>query len=173
MVAVMTFLVVPFSIPFVHRFSRKTLLASILVLTALSAGLIAVFSSSWLQTFDELHPRRIFLLHQEDVGFFFPSFLSNVSLLNQGGPSYLCTQISTGKYSLHVGLADSAPGIPALIRDIGATFGPNADGFEPRPVVMDDWNKDWDVLYPFSQVSGMGKPKGHHFFFFRSRQIRN
>jgi hypothetical protein len=34
-----------------------------------------------------------------------------------------------------------------IVKDFGAT------DVAPTPVVMDDYNSDWDTLYPFSTVS--------------------
>ena len=34
-----------------------------------------------------------------------------------------------------------------IVKDFGAT------DVAPSPVVMDDYNSDWDSLYPFSSVS--------------------
>lgn len=49
--------------------------------------------------------------------------------------------------------ADGAPGFELLVQDIAKEFG-NAD-VKPIPVVMDDYNSDWDSIYPFSAVSGV------------------
>ena len=57
----------------------------------------------------------------------------------------------TGERSLHVSVADSAPGLLELVSDMATAFGAS-NIVDPRPVIMDDWNADWDVLYPFSQV---------------------
>lgn len=46
--------------------------------------------------------------------------------------------------------ADTAPGFELLVRDIAEEFG--AIGYMPAPVIMDDYNSDWDLLYPYSAV---------------------
>ncbi|KAF8748104.1 peptidase M28 family [Rhizoctonia solani] len=57
--------------------------------------------------------------------------------------------ITSGEYTLQLGAADAAPGFEALVNKLAAEFG--APGAKPTLNVMDDWNPDWDVLYPFSQ----------------------
>ncbi|KAJ3545708.1 hypothetical protein NM688_g5597 [Phlebia brevispora] len=56
--------------------------------------------------------------------------------------------ITSGEQHLHVGAADSAPGFGELAYDIAQRFGAPNSG--PVPVVMNDWNPDWDTIYPFS-----------------------
>jgi hypothetical protein len=58
--------------------------------------------------------------------------------------------LNTREQHLHIAAADGAPGFDDLVHDITAHFG--ADGVPPKAVVMDDWNSDWDTLYPFSAV---------------------
>jgi hypothetical protein len=58
--------------------------------------------------------------------------------------------LNTREQHLHIAAADGAPGFDDLVRDITTHFG--ADGVPPKAVVMDDWNSDWDTLYPFSAV---------------------
>ncbi len=52
---------------------------------------------------------------------------------------------------MHVAAADAAPGFHSLAADIAKEFG--VPGVTPTTVVMDDWNSDWDTMYPFSAVS--------------------
>ena len=59
-------------------------------------------------------------------------------------------QITSGEQHLHVAAADSAPGFDELAYDIAQRFGAPDSG--PVPVVMNDWNPDWDTVYPFSAV---------------------
>jgi hypothetical protein len=65
---------------------------------------------------------------------------------------YACgwVQLNTGEQHLHIAAADGAPGFDDLVYDITTHFG--ADGVPAKAVVMDDWNSDWDTLYPFSAV---------------------
>ena len=60
------------------------------------------------------------------------------------------TQTTSLEQHLHVAAADRAPGFDALVHELAAEFG--AAGVRPQPIVMDDWNPDWDVIYPVSSV---------------------
>ncbi|KAF8330069.1 uncharacterized protein EI90DRAFT_2923234, partial [Cantharellus anzutake] len=123
-VAISVFLVVPHAISFSWRLSRRFLRRVLAILGAISILIIIVFATGCIAIFDELHPRRLFILHSEDL--------------------------LSGERSLHVSVADSAPGVLGLVSDIADRFG--ATGMpDPRAVAMDEWNVDWDVLYPFSQ----------------------
>lgn len=59
-------------------------------------------------------------------------------------------QVTTHERHLHLADADSAPGFEGLVDDIAKEFG--LAGTNAVPVVMDDYNGDWDSLYPFSSV---------------------
>ena len=72
--------------------------------------------------------------------------IRNSSLLTICPYSQLVTQ---GQH-LHIAAADSAPGFGDLVHDIADKFG--ADGVPPKEIIMDDYNSDWDTLYPFSAV---------------------
>lgn len=72
--------------------------------------------------FDEMHQKRLFILHLENV--------------------------TTNEHHLHLAAADAAPGFELLVKDVAEEFG--ATGYVPTPVIMDDYNSDWDLLYPFS-----------------------
>lgn len=61
------FLCIPFIMPLAHRLPRKRLRSAIISVSALSVFAIAVFSSGYIPAFDELHPRRLFILHTENV----------------------------------------------------------------------------------------------------------
>ncbi|EPX70912.1 peptidase [Schizosaccharomyces octosporus yFS286] len=74
--------------------------------------------------YDALHPRRVFLQHMENV--------------------------TSNEFSLHVAAADSAPGFEQLVSNL-------ASKISDEPIVkteIDDWNSDWDTVYPFSQFLG-------------------
>ncbi|QRW27808.1 Peptidase family M28 protein [Rhizoctonia solani] len=64
-------------------------------------------------------------------------------------PEAVFWYITSGEYTLQLGSADAAPGFEALVNELAAEFG--APGAKPTLNVMDDWNLDWDVLYPFLQ----------------------
>ncbi|EEB08932.1 peptidase [Schizosaccharomyces japonicus yFS275] len=71
--------------------------------------------------YDALHPRRVFVQHMENI--------------------------TSGEFSLHIATADTAPGFEKLVDDI-------SNEFSAVPAVannVDDWNSDWDTIYPFSQ----------------------
>lgn len=57
-------------------------------------------------------------------------------------------QITTGEHHLHIAGADGAPGYELLVEDVTKEFS-TADVL-PKPIVMNDYNSDWDTLYPFS-----------------------
>jgi hypothetical protein len=59
-------------------------------------------------------------------------------------------QITSSERQLHIATADGAPGFPELIHDISEAFA--APGSVPTLEIMDDYNTDWDSLYPFSAV---------------------
>lgn len=52
--------------------------------------------------------------------------------------------------SLHVGSADRVSGMDEFSAAIADEFG--VRGVKPKLIAMDDWNTEWDTLYPFSQV---------------------
>lgn len=60
-------------------------------------------------------------------------------------------QITTHEHHLHIAAADGAPGFETLAQDIAKDF--ILSDVPLVPVVMDDYNADWDSLYPFSAVS--------------------
>lgn len=61
------------------------------------------------------------------------------------------TKITSHEQHLHFAAADGAPGFEPLVHDLAQKFGlPEAP--LPQPITMNDWNADWDVVYPFSAV---------------------
>lgn len=68
-VAVVGSYVVPLSIPFIHRYSRVVLTRSILLMVTLTVISMAVFSMR--SPFDTMHQKRLFVIHMENVRFFF------------------------------------------------------------------------------------------------------
>jgi hypothetical protein len=63
---------------------------------------------------------------------------------------WLHSQLVTQEQHLHIAAADGAPGFNELVYEIADKFG--ADDVPPKAIVMDDYNNDWDTLYPFSAV---------------------
>ncbi|KAG0704555.1 hypothetical protein DFH29DRAFT_910837 [Suillus ampliporus] len=106
--------------PFAHRFGLPALRKAVIILLLGVGVIMAVFARK--EVFDKNHQKRLFVLHKEDL--------------------------NTREQHLHIAAADGAPGFDDLVHDITAHFG--ADGVPPKAVVMDDWNGDWDTLYPFS-----------------------
>ncbi|KAI0091617.1 hypothetical protein BDY19DRAFT_983891 [Irpex rosettiformis] len=110
----------PLSIPFIHRWPRTVLKRAIVLLSILTTLAIAVFSAR--EPFDAMHQKRVFVVHMENI--------------------------TSGEQNLHVGAADSAPGFNVLAHDIAERFG--VPGAPPKYVAMNDWNPEWDTIYPFS-----------------------
>ncbi len=59
-------------------------------------------------------------------------------------------QITSEEQHLHIAAADGAPGFHSLAADIAKAF--STPDVTPTSVVMNDWNSDWDTVYPFSAV---------------------
>ncbi|KAJ6577643.1 hypothetical protein B0H19DRAFT_1120767 [Mycena capillaripes] len=110
----------PLVIPFAHRFGRKSLRKLVVVLSAFTLVNMAIYARK--DVFDEMHQKRLFILHLENV--------------------------TTHEHHLHIASADGAPGFNELVTDITTEFAPSA--LKPLPLVMNDYNSDWDSLYPFS-----------------------
>ncbi|GJE93217.1 M28 family metallopeptidase [Phanerochaete sordida] len=120
LVAVLSSYLFPLFVPFTRRYGRSFLTRSILIVSMVTAVAIAVFSAR--NPFDTMHQKRLFVIHMENI--------------------------TSQEQHLHVAAADSAPGFDALAHDIAERFG--APGVPPAPVVMTEWNADWDTIYPFS-----------------------
>ncbi|KAI0078731.1 hypothetical protein K474DRAFT_1593590 [Panus rudis PR-1116 ss-1] len=111
----------PLAVPFIHRFPRRALLRVLLVPAVMTSIAIAAFAAR--QPFDRMHPKRFFVLHMENV--------------------------TSNEQHLHFAAADGAPGFKLLAHDIAMKFG-MPDVPPPSTILMDDWNADWDIIYPFS-----------------------
>ncbi|KZV84957.1 hypothetical protein EXIGLDRAFT_726594 [Exidia glandulosa HHB12029] len=109
------------ALPFVRRASSASLKWLVLALYALTVLSASIFLKK--DAFDADHQRRIFVVHMENI--------------------------TSHEFSLNVGAADRAPGMPEFVKAVAATFGVPGKG--PVPVVMNDWNTEWDTMYPFSQ----------------------
>ncbi|KAG5638589.1 hypothetical protein H0H81_011675 [Sphagnurus paluster] len=119
----------PLVIPLAHRFGTRALRRGVFVMGMITAVLIAVFAMR--VPFDEMHQKRVFVLHLENI--------------------------TTHEQFLHIAAADGAPGFELLASDIVTEFvaglpgaAANMSASDLAPVVMDDYNSDWDPLYPFS-----------------------
>lgn len=120
MVAILGSYTLNLTTPFVHRFGLPALRKAVIIMFLVVGIVMAVFARK--EVFDINHQKRLFVLHKEDL--------------------------NTREQHLHIAAADGAPGFDDLVHDITAHFG--ANGVPPKAVVMDDWNGDWDTLYPFS-----------------------
>ncbi|KAH8104118.1 hypothetical protein BXZ70DRAFT_924624 [Cristinia sonorae] len=109
----------PLILPFIHRFPRLNGRA-IMVFSILTVVAMAVFSAR--EPFDHMHPKRLFVLHMENI--------------------------TSQEQHLHIAAADGAPGFHALAHDIAKEF--STSDVAPASVEVDDWNGDWDVIYPLS-----------------------
>ncbi|KAK7024849.1 peptide hydrolase [Favolaschia claudopus] len=113
----------PLAIPFAHRFGRNSLRQMVIVLSAIALASMAIYARK--EVFDEMHQKRLFVLHLENV--------------------------TTNERHLHIASADGAPGFHELVTDISAQFSsPSVAEADPVPLIMNEYNADWDSLYPFS-----------------------
>lgn len=126
----------PLIVPFAHRFGHRKLLNAIVLSTIATAIAMAVFSMK--HPFDKMHQKRLFILHSENVRLLL--MISNKSLR--------IFQITTQEQFLHIAGSDGAPGLALLVEDITKEF--STSDVVPEPIVMNDYNSDWDSLYPFS-----------------------
>ncbi|KAI9062799.1 hypothetical protein FKP32DRAFT_1629419 [Trametes sanguinea] len=112
--------ILPLTVPFVHRYSHRILVRAVIVLSMLTGLAMAIFSMR--SPFDPMHQKRLFVIHMENI--------------------------TSEEQHLHVAAADGAPGFHELAANIAKEFSvPDAT---PTTVVMDEWNSDWDTIYPFS-----------------------
>ncbi|KAF8576245.1 hypothetical protein K439DRAFT_1640647 [Ramaria rubella] len=114
----------PLLVPFSHRFGRDVTLYAVMLFAALSVACIGIMSLQ--EPFDAMHPKRMYVIHSENT--------------------------TTGEFHLNFAGADSSPGLSSLVQNLASTFGESHRGpeYELSPVEMNDWNGDWDTLYPFS-----------------------
>ncbi|KAG7087620.1 hypothetical protein E1B28_013568 [Marasmius oreades] len=116
--------------PFIRRFDRSVLVRSVSLLSIVTAITIAVFAAR--DPYDSMHQKRIYILRTENI--------------------------TTGEHHLHISTSDGGPKFPELVQDIAKEFGvppeihENGDieVFVPKAIVMNEYNSDWDPMYPFS-----------------------
>ncbi|KAJ7056182.1 hypothetical protein C8F01DRAFT_1029694 [Mycena amicta] len=118
LVSLLGSLSLPLVVPFAHRVGPQTLRKMVGVLGVGVLLNIAIYAQK--DVFDEMHQKRLFVVHLENV--------------------------TTSEHHLHIATADGAPGFAELVQDIAAEF----SGVQAETVVMNDYNSDWDALYPFS-----------------------
>ncbi|KAH7891014.1 hypothetical protein F5I97DRAFT_2052216 [Phlebopus sp. FC_14] len=109
-----------FAVPFAHRFGPQKLRRALLLAVLVLGAVMAFFYRE--VPFDRMHQKRLFVLHKEDL--------------------------VTQEQHLHIAAADGAAGFDELVHDIAVKFG--VAGVPPKAIIMDDYNSDWDTLYPFS-----------------------
>jgi len=119
-VAFTTIFSLPLSIPFAHRYSRRVLTRGVVFLATTTIISMAVFSMK--SPFDSMHQKRLFVIHMDNI--------------------------TTQEQRLHVAAADGAPGFEFLARNIATEF--SISDAVPTTVIMNEWNSEWDTLYPFS-----------------------
>ncbi|GLB41442.1 putative peptide hydrolase [Lyophyllum shimeji] len=120
----------PLVLPFAHRFGPRALWRGVLFAGMLTALAIAVFAMR--MPFNAMHQKRVYILHTENI--------------------------TTHEHHLHIAAADAAPGFDLFAADVVSDFlAPRAKvasddpSVSLMPVVMDEYNSDWDPLYPFSK----------------------
>ncbi|KAH9928451.1 uncharacterized protein BXZ73DRAFT_48526 [Epithele typhae] len=112
--------IVPLVIPFVHRFSHRILVRAVILLSMVTGISMAFFAMR--SPFDDMHQKRLFVIHMENI--------------------------TSQEQHLHVAAADAAPRFHDLAVSIAKEF--SIPGVTSETQVMDDWNSDWDTMYPFS-----------------------
>ncbi|KAI0732187.1 hypothetical protein C8Q72DRAFT_774775 [Fomitopsis betulina] len=101
----------PLLVPFIHRFGRRSIVRATLLCTMATALAVAVFSLR--SPFDEMHQKRLFVIHMENV--------------------------TTHEQHLHVAAADGAPGFQQLAQRIAEEW--SVPGVIPTPLSVDnDWD---------------------------------
>jgi len=92
--------------------------------------------------FDEMHQKRLFVIHMENVRI----FCSSPDLKIE----FSVGQVTTSENHLLIGSADAAPGYENIANVVTEGFA--GEGVMAIVPAIDEMNGDWDVLYPFSQV---------------------
>ncbi|KAL5492913.1 hypothetical protein ACEPAI_4361 [Sanghuangporus weigelae] len=110
----------PLTLPFFQRFGSRFIRRSMLFLCFVTGASMILFS--WRSPFDSMHPKRLYVIHSENI--------------------------TTNDVSLGVGTSDPAPGFENLVQDIAAFITKKKTMAVKED--MHAYNGDWDVLYPFS-----------------------
>ncbi|KAF8521632.1 hypothetical protein BU17DRAFT_45701 [Hysterangium stoloniferum] len=124
MTAFIGFYTFPLSIPLAHRFGRKAIQVGVALFATITLASMAFMSMK--HPFDSRHPKRVFVMHSENV--------------------------TTGKVHINFAGADGSPTLAPLVTEMASKFGEVHRGpeYALSSVEMNDWNGDWDTLYPFS-----------------------
>lgn len=85
--------ILPLAVPFVHRYSRRVLVRTVILLSMVSGLAMAVFSAR--SPFDPMHQKRIFVIHMENVsfqmGFVSAQIMNSLGLRRLRVRSNICT----------------------------------------------------------------------------------
>ncbi|KAF7431225.1 hypothetical protein PC9H_006946 [Pleurotus ostreatus] len=120
LVSVMGAQLVPLALPFFHRFGRPFLVRATGLFFTVTVVTMAVFAMR--KPFDEMHQKRIFVLHLENI--------------------------TSQEQHLHIATADGAPGFDLLANSIAGLFTGKEEALSLE--AMHDHNPNWDPLFPFS-----------------------
>lgn len=122
-VAVLSFLCLPFTLPLAHRLGPKRLLRVLAVGTAFTVAAVAVFSSAALKPFDAAHPKRLFV--------------------------HAVQNVTSDTFWLNIGGADpDVAGLDQIAKDVHLHMGIPSEPY--TKVHMDEYNPDFAILYPVS-----------------------
>jgi len=112
---------------FASRYSKRSALRGLATLSILSVMLVGIYAAR--EPFDELHQKRLYVIHMHNT--------------------------TTGSEHLHMAAADPSAGFAALVEELSGQFGVASISAEKAEV--NDWNSEWDILYPFSAFLGPWK----------------
>ncbi|WAR57984.1 hypothetical protein PtB15_5B214 [Puccinia triticina] len=125
LVSAVGFNIVSISLPLAHRFSRQAL-ARFLVFLLMFSSLVGFwFTRPDWKIFDADHPKRLPILHMENLTSSSPSF------------------------DLHIASMDRAPGFESLVKHLIDTLSISDES--PILSSINDDIPDWDIIYPVSQ----------------------
>ncbi|KNZ47382.1 hypothetical protein VP01_643g2 [Puccinia sorghi] len=125
LVSTIGFNIVSISLPLAHRFSRRALGRFILGLLIFSSLVGFWFTRANWKIFDSDHPKRLPILHMENL-----------------------TNSSPG-FDLHIAALDRAPGFEELVQQVMDSL--SLSDQSPVLSAINDEIPDWDIIYPVSQ----------------------
>jgi len=125
LVSTVGFNIVSISLPLAHRFSRRALGHFILGLLMFSSLVGFWFTRADWKVFDSDHPKRLPILHMENL-----------------------TNSSPG-FDLHIAALDRAPGFEKLVQQVMDSL--SLADHSPVLSAINDEIPDWDIIYPVSQ----------------------
>ncbi|PLW33163.1 hypothetical protein PCANC_11091 [Puccinia coronata f. sp. avenae] len=125
LVSAVGFNIVSISLPLAHRFSRRALGQFLVGLLMFSSLVGFWFTRPEWNIFDSDHPKRLPILHMENLTSSSPSF------------------------DLHIASMDRAPGFENLVQHLMDTL--SLSHQSPILSAINDDIPDWDIIYPVSQ----------------------